>query len=807
MKGHKDSDNLVVLLGGHDLEMKEIKKMLKGRKVEDNDLQWDNAPLSSYASVFNDKNLFVGIELKKDCPPPKHYIEIDHHNDKKNLPSSIEQVAELIGVTLNRDQLLAAANDKGYIRALEAMGATEEEIKKVRYEDKKEQGVTEEDERLADESIQSHSFKIGKVIVVESLTPRFSTITDKLYPYEELLIRYQQSFTYYGRKSADLAERYQSLIKKDKAHSGGTEPSYFDLDARKGTLEEANSIYSEVINYIKAMETKSYHVFMFPFRWEIEQTETNKKKISEHHKLSKEHFKNQSRTHSFPKWIEFKNLQPENKCKWTQDTIIKMQEDPIEEYNTRNYYHKFVHPIIYGEDAENFEIQHYKRIAGVGKELQYVIHTNEREKNNAGPYTLLLNELTLDMFSTGVGILSFHLINTEYLEFNDILKINHFGRRIFPPFLSKMNGVEGTINFGELAEKISIVGLEGEDDRYLEDFRGYDPTQYWTPSKIIKNLLLDFHSALKPEPVVDDRMFTMCWTFSDQMGFSIKNKYTKWIKSDDWHKYLFIDTNRSTCQNDEMQEQLLKNHTYQRWQKDGTLYGITRYSMMVISKDNWFPRNILLTHFRTIYFKMVMITLLQRASILRFSDEVTELNYIIHEDDLVKSFEKLDDFYKAYMQFINKIYQQEISAQEQAIEIYDMLQQHLKIEKQSKELKEEIKELFTYVNMQKTEKINENMRWLNKLIAIVVVPTFLFNLLNNRFFNKLEVRQTIIGYGLKLDSAVFLTLIVFCSWLTIYALQNYQKRTLFRIKGKYLLFYLGGIVLVYLLLFQYFIGK
>ena len=173
-------NDYIFLLGGHDLEMLEIKKILDEKKLKyyDSKLVW-GAKLSSYTSHFDDQQFFVGIELNIDCPTPKHYIEVDHHNQKSNLPSSIEQIAELLDIELNRDQLLIAANDKGYIPALEAAGATSDEILKIRKADRVAQGVTEEDERLAKLSIENHSYNIGNVTVIESLTSKFSAIDRK----------------------------------------------------------------------------------------------------------------------------------------------------------------------------------------------------------------------------------------------------------------------------------------------------------------------------------------------------------------------------------------------------------------------------------------------------------------------------------------------------------------------------------------------------------------------------------------------------------------------------------------------------
>lgn len=151
------------LIGGKDLEMEAITKLLTDNMLQfaDHKLKW-GAKLSSYQSLFNDYQTFVGIELVPDIALPKHYIGIDHHNENSHKKSSLEQIIERLEGDLNlktdfrRDLQLIAANDSGYIPAMLNMGATHDEVSDIRRRDRKAQGVTPEDELLADQSIHGH---------------------------------------------------------------------------------------------------------------------------------------------------------------------------------------------------------------------------------------------------------------------------------------------------------------------------------------------------------------------------------------------------------------------------------------------------------------------------------------------------------------------------------------------------------------------------------------------------------------------------------------------------------------------------
>lgn len=227
---HVPSD-IVFLLGGYDLEMMTIKQMLEGRKdcvVLDHHLRWDNALLSAYQDKLPlySGSLIYGIELQEDIPTPKNYHRIDHHNDMNNMPCSLEQVAALLGEPLNRHQLLVSANDKGYIPAMQAMGASRVEIDDIRRLDREAQGITEDDERLAEQSIANNLVRKNDLLVVRSSSPHFSPICDRLFPYKRLLVYTDEEWMYYGEGKADLAHCFEDGIRQKKLFHGGGEKGF-----------------------------------------------------------------------------------------------------------------------------------------------------------------------------------------------------------------------------------------------------------------------------------------------------------------------------------------------------------------------------------------------------------------------------------------------------------------------------------------------------------------------------------------------------------------------------------------------------
>lgn len=224
------SNSAVFLIGGHDLEMVEIINILTSQKLKfyDKNLSWNNANLSDYADVLDNENSFIAIELKQDLKHPNVKF-IDHHNERSNEPSFIEQIADLLKITLTREQQLIAANDKGYIPAMEALGATQEEIKDIRRRDRQAQGIVNNDELLGEKSLKENLIEKAGILIVKSLTTRFATITDKLYPYKCLLIYNENALNYYGEGVELLVECFDELIKEKKAYYGGKSNRFYGL--------------------------------------------------------------------------------------------------------------------------------------------------------------------------------------------------------------------------------------------------------------------------------------------------------------------------------------------------------------------------------------------------------------------------------------------------------------------------------------------------------------------------------------------------------------------------------------------------
>jgi len=343
----------------------------------------------------------------------------------------------------------------------------------------------------------------------------------------------------------------------------------------------------------------SHHIFLFPFKWEC----------------------------SIPSSTGFENrhqlsaISPLIGSDWIKSSF---DLDTVLRRNEYNYFYDFVREVLYDlddspldHDKENdgyLDHFYYKPAENNGstytisipkcKDIKYSPDENKwNESSNASgkvetkEYTLQIDSILLHMYSTGVGILSFHLLNHEYPNPEDILRINQYGRRIYPPFFAVphehaglqaaheyknftegLNGIKG----GELAGFIRIQSPDKEP--FLEDFSQFQKDEY----KVQSFALPGFISGLFPpviftnqrqksrslfvSPILDDRMFVICWYGNDQLAQSMgkaprgKTPSYRYSQNQFWYEYCFVDNpDGKSCQHDLMAQQKLEAVTDARW--------------------------------------------------------------------------------------------------------------------------------------------------------------------------------------------------------------------------------------------------
>lgn len=461
--------------------------------------------------------------------------------------------------------------------------------------------------------------------------------------------------------------------------------------------------------------TYSFHNFMFPFQWSIEDL-SNK---------------------TFSEQISLNNIDYGNSTHWQRTTTPTIEQELDDLYNEKNYFYQFVHDALYDNGQDNSLVRHFERREPQQGGVEYLITTGDKT------YHLNCFAINLNLYSTGVGVLSFFLYNENYPEPEDVLRINQYGRRLFPPFI-------GDVSYrNEIAKRIEIKGLFGNKIEYADDFSRYtNRTRSNTPVPFITNLIHEVATNIRIQPVIDDRMYVQCWYKNDAYANRFSGvEYNNFLNSDEWYEFVFVDKfGGITCQNKEMQEVLIKKATYARWQKWNSLYGVSRYSMVYLANSSC--PDYLTNYFETMYARMAELVLVQKSSVLRFSAEVTNISNIENG----KGFgEKVSSLYKEYIRFVNQIHFREVSAQDQGIELYQLLYTTMDIEKQVEKLDSEIEELYNYVSLREDRKTNNTMSlltWIATIAVPITVIAAIFGMNNDLFTGDGRPDPKWFNYGL-----------------------------------------------------------
>lgn len=458
----------------------------------------------------------------------------------------------------------------------------------------------------------------------------------------------------------------------------------------------------------------SYHIFYFPFKWKYKDRENL----------------------LFSEQVDLRNIPVNSYTGWEWDSDMNdMEKDEF--YNERNYYYPFVHPILYDDKSSQVIVKHYEHKSPKTGNVKYNIKVKKKNVFN-----LEVKAINLNLYATGVGMLNFYLENDKYGNENDILCINQFGRRIFPPFIKDVE------LRGEIAEFIEIEGLH-DGRNYKEDFSAYTNQMPWEAACFIKSLIADFSETMIVEPVIDDRMFVNC-TYSCQDIASLFESNSNqspddnqqvfekfYFNNDFWYKYLFVDTKDPTCQNQKMRKKMMKKQTYTRWQGYGSLYGVSRYSLVLLMGTINNYNDFLPVHMRTTYSRMVEMILINRASILKFSNEVTKVSKLVKADETDRQLiNRINALYEEYIQFVNLFFFNEVTAQDQGIELYKLMLETLKLDDYVKNLDKEIEELHRYVMMLEEREHNKKASVLNTIATMFLPATLLAGLFGMSFYNK-----------------------------------------------------------------------
>ena len=413
---------------------------------------------------------------------------------------------------------------------------------------------------------------------------------------------------------------------------------------------------------------RSTHIFIFPFKI-INETKTEDKKSRKERVLKDE-----------KDWEEYT---PYNSQVETDKNLMK-------------YFNKYAKDSLfrYGNDFNDKYVGefHHKKIKSCKfticyKEKKYISGVEKVIERN---YILDIEEIRIKFFDTSIGTLSFVLNNYDYSEISDVLLINNQGRKIYLAYET---------------EECSKIKIEGIDFQIYQDISESTIIYEGQNEFLHNNKIIDYFINLREiEPMLDDRMYTMCQYLQDddeiKKQLNLENNQEKVeelirekaknerIKY--WYQYTYIDEpNLKMCQNINLEKELIKKSSYMRWEDWGTCYGISRYSFMLWTRTNFkeknnFSLNVLNKHLKTLYFQMLSLLIAQKSTIVLLNEKI---------NNLLEKNSSEENEYNEYLNYLSKLNFREITHQEQGIEIYNLCRNQMDIQMLTEELNLKVKTL------------------------------------------------------------------------------------------------------------------
>lgn len=701
------------------------------------------------SSLENLKKNVVIVEI------PEPYIEkelreaghevfvIDHHKyeyeDRSHPLSSLEQFANLFNIELTARQKVIACNDRGaFWDAAINSTVSYDEIVEIQKEELREyKKYTPTDFDLSKEAYE-------KAVVFNSCKNvddkyRFSlvvtTMSKVMYiahlhqnPTREQFDHYRSTgqkpslnsililtvdeteenvveLNYFGQNKIDITELKDKYSLDDiVAWEGGTQRKCF-WGGRKDKLCECNDFANAVLQEITCFDRpilKFSTTFLFPFKIEDKKGNIDTKKW-------------QNIIFVFDKREVSPGLGIENKP-----------------YASYIYFHKYSRDILYQtkyEDNSLEPIKYYRY--NLPQDTEFSIQTFEDKK-----ISYPVKEIGIRRFFNDIGVLSIQVeqeIKSKRKE--DFWKIC----RDRDLFADKHMTCEETLLFNEIARKTYISFAEQIHEKKIAkqvNILGTDMQHNFVPdqfkleknepqlSLVISDLVGSF--SKKFSSLLDDRM--VVYSFSAFAGYEPRTASSLEMHKILLSRMIYVDCLGGSYFADPLfMQKKMEESLYRRWQFLGTIYGFTRYSSVYTGFGDYFAGTVY-HHYNSMYYQLAVLSLFYRVFLIDFAKSVAETTKKLQNS------QSRDDFLylkEKFMFFSNIYWFEEVTNQDEGIEIFDMYKQSFLFRNMYQQIKEEVDRADEYMDICTRKKLEESNSRITKYgipVGIAAVITGFFGM-------------------------------------------------------------------------------
>lgn len=473
----------------------------------------------------------------------------------------------------------------------------------------------------------------------------------------------------------------------------------------------------------------SYHTFLFPFIWNDNGNVCMEEFSSI---LSKKHWVETS-------WDEEKI--PKKAAGRTQE---QAKEDYFLDYASYQYFTGAARDVVFNSRGDNVTRVYEFNPDGrpIRNRGQYIITKSYDNPEKSERFELNINGIKLNLYNTGVGIITFELEyrgikfvdgrRADSRTMDDVDKINEYGRRINYPYWPGQgkshplvaDRIKIILNGQKFSEELFLENAKTLQDRFDANRDAVSLSFVMKPiTDLLGGTVTSFETEKKSDkyfirPCIDDRMFVCCLVCDPKFAERVKGNYSKgheyaYLRDCDasvghdertvssaLYRFLFIE-NSVSCNSATMRKALLRDSVYDRWINWGTVYGVTHHSLVCVTGLPDVVEDSVINPFITTYIHMARMALVQRASLLALEAEASALAESFAPDRSVniEQLERISKLHEKYVKSQNQILLHEVTAQEQGVELFDMLQKQLYIGRGKQELNSQLQNLYSIANI------------------------------------------------------------------------------------------------------------
>ena len=452
----------------------------------------------------------------------------------------------------------------------------------------------------------------------------------------------------------------------------------------------------------------SRHEFLFPFSWFF---------------VEKSKYNHRGYSHE----MEAHLLQELKGWVSVVDTPASFQK-----YNEKVYFYPAVQPVLYPNTKNNL-VKIYKRKQQMSDYIEI--------ESLKGTYRLDLVQITLKLYRTGIGILDFVLINKNYEEEEAITAINNLSKSIYPYRLPLKEAQEDffpksiRLLLGESRVEEQFQKLTKEGDYELNQCIQHMLGESFTTPQASRRAKR--HTQLEYVPIMNNRMFVVCVYANEKLYKALKERR---VDQDRMNRLMNFSYKVKGAQIDYIDLPYIT-------------YGIGRFTMVGVHSP---------THKVHFYNQLVTLAMVQRSSVLHFSNQMAFVSSL-SKQELIDAIRAM---YEIYIQFITRIYFNEVTVEVEGTRIYNALMEQLQVEKELKQLDFEMRETHEYAILIEKQQAKNRVDFLTIVGAALVIPTFVtgffgMNVLQDKFLDWWQHKEIALWFNTYVVIPVLVVMICY----------------------------------------------